>query len=374
MHCPLCTRSATNSYSHKKHIETHQTVLSRLLQGTGVLDQTEDCQSLALRTLHNLAWVSARGRLHDQTLTLHPFGITSPVVEDKVDRCERETQQVFSSDNEKDKKNYSEDDGDVRTAIEHVEVTVKVESPEDLVEPVHSPSMSAGKNSSLRQFRKLTRKVDILTDPLNDKDHQHIEKIQKCGGIKTEVLSYIMNLRCTQFNEAVEKCKLETAIKVDEDSLHNQNISNLWKSQENQVNEIECVPNLNTLETTLSMSNEKDDIDIKTPVDENTLNVAWEQMKECSYTLAEEPLAVLARLWQLIVEPKEGQQHYEEITHFSRLLVKEEDLQTETNKDTSSSVSDLSVQSEPEKQTNTVWIKQESSEFVEDSEVSECGD
>uniref|UniRef100_A0A0P4W6I8 C2H2-type domain-containing protein n=1 Tax=Scylla olivacea TaxID=85551 RepID=A0A0P4W6I8_SCYOL len=374
LHCPLCTRSATNSYSHKKHLETHQTVLGRLLQGSRVLGQTEDCQSLALRTLHNLAWVSARGRAHDQISSLHPSRITSPVVEDKVERCEGETQQVFSSDNEKDKKNDSEDSGDVRTPIEHVEVTVKMESPEELVEPVHSSSKSEGKNLTLRQFRKLTRKVDVLTDPLNDKDHQHIEKIQKYDGIKTEVLSYIMNLRCTQFNEAVEKCKLETAIKVEKDSVHSQNRSNLWKNKENNTDETECAPNLKELETTLSMTNKRDDIDIKTSADDNTLNVAWEQMKECSYTLAEEPLTVLARLWQLIVEPKEGQQHCEEITHFSRLLVKEEHLQAEANKDTSSSVLNPSVQSEPEKQTNTVWIKQESSDLVMDSEVSESGD
>ncbi|XP_045129079.1 zinc finger and BTB domain-containing protein 24-like [Portunus trituberculatus] len=370
LHCPLCTRSTTNSYSHKKHLETHQTVLGRLLQGAKVLGQTEDCQSLALRTLHNLAWVSARGRSHDQIPSLHPSRITSPVVEDKVERC-GETKQIFLSDNERDKKNYNEDRGDVRTPIEHVEVAVKVESPEEeVVEPMHSSSKSEAKNSSLRQFRKHTRKLDVLTDPLNDKD-QHFEKIQKYNSIKTEVLSYIMNLRCTQFNEAVEKCKLETAIKVEKDSLHNQNKSNLGKNKENKKDEIECAPDLKELETTLSISNKKNGIDIN-PADDNTSKVAWEQMKECS--LAEEPLTILARLWQLIIEPKEGQERCDENTHFSRLLVKEEDLQAEINKDASSSILDVSVQSEPEKQTNIIWIKQESSELVVDSEVSEGGD
>lgn len=374
LHCPLCTRSATNSYSHKKHLETHQTVLGRLLQGARVLGQTEDCQSLALRTLHNLAWVSARSRSHDQISSLHPSRITSPVVEDKLEEC-GEIKQVFSSDNEIEKKNDSEDSEDIMTPIEHVEVSVKVESPEELVEQVHSSSKSEGKNSSLRQFRKHTRKVDFITDPLNDKDHQHFEKIQKFDSIKTEVLSYIMNLRCTQFNEAVEKCKLETTIKSERDSLHNQNKnnqnkSNLRKNQENRTDEIKCAPNVKELETDVSMCNPKNDIDVK-PADDNTLNVAWEQTKECN--LAEEPLTVLARLWQLIVEPKEEQQHSEEVTHFSMPLVKEEDLQAETNKDTSSSVLDISLQSESEKQTNTIWIKQESSELV-DSEVSESGD
>ncbi|MPC45227.1 Zinc finger and BTB domain-containing protein 7B [Portunus trituberculatus] len=223
LHCPLCTRSTTNSYSHKKHLETHQTVLGRLLQGAKVLGQTEDCQSLALRTLHNLAWVSARGRSHDQIPSLHPSRITSPVVEDK-------------------------------------------------------------------------------------------------------------------FNEAVEKCKLETAIKVEKDSLHNQNKSNLGKNKENKKDEIECAPDLKELETTLSISNKKNGIDIN-PADDNTSKVAWEQMKECS--LAEEPLTILARLWQLIIEPKEGQERCDENTHFSRLLVKEEDLQAEINKDASSSVLDF---------------------------------
>lgn len=377
LHCPLCSRPATNSYSHKKHLETHQTVLGRLLQGAGVLGQAENCQRLAVRTLHNLAWVTARVKASDQAASVPPPRIASPVVEDKVGVCEGGTQQMLSSNCEKEKKDDGEDSEDVRTSPEHIEVIVKVETPEELDEPVDSPSKTEERSSSLRQFRKVTRKMDILTDPLEVKDLQHNEMIQQCDDVKTEVLSYIMNLRCTQFNEAVEKCKLEAAIKEGKDSSHNQIGKNSWKNNEDKTDEVEGVPACEELGATRSdlnknTSNKEEDVDVKIPADENTLNVAWEQMKECSYTLMEEPLVVLARLWQLIIEPKEGQQHCERITQLSRCWLKEQDFQVEPDKGTSGSVLDLRTQSEPEHQETIIWTKQESSDVVMDSEASEC--
>ena len=379
LHCPLCTRPATNSYSHKKHLETHQTVLGRLLQGAGVLGQAEDCQRLAIRTLHNLAWVSASARVGDQAAPSHAPRLTPPVVEDKVRGFEGEIQQMLSSDTEKEKKVNIEDSEDVKTAIEHIDVTVKVESPEELDEPVHSPSKTEGKSSSLRQFRKVNRKMDILTDPLEVKDLQHNKMIQQYDDVKTEVLSYIMNLRCTQFNEAVEKYKLEAAIKEGKDSLHNKVGNNSLKNNEGNTDEVEDVPVYKDMEATISdlnrsMINKKEVIGIEMPADENTLNVAWEQMKECSYNLMEEPLVVLARLWQLIIEPKDGQQHCERITQFSSCWLKEQDIQMEADKNTSCSKLNLRIQSEAEQDETMTWTKQETSELEMDSEASECED
>lgn len=375
LHCPLCTRPATNSYSHKKHLETHQSVLGRLLQGAEMLGQAENCQRLAVRTLHNLAWVTARAKASDQAASSHPPRIASPVVKNKVEGYEGETQQMPSSDYEKEQIDDIDDSEDVKSASEHVEIIVKVEPPEDLDEPIHSPCKSE-ESSSLRQFRKVTRKMDILTDPLEVKDLQQNEMIQQCDEVKTEVLSYIMNLRCTQFNEAVEKWKLEAAIK-DEDSVPNETGKHSWKNNEEKTEEINGVPVCEEVEATKSdlrknTSNRDDDIDIKTLTDDNTLNIAWEQMKECSYTLMEEPMVVLARLWQLIIEPQEGLQHCERITELSRCWLREQDFHAEANKDTSRSVLDLRMPSEPGQHKTIIWTKQKSSEIANDSEASNC--
>lgn len=370
LHCPLCSRLATDSYSLKKHLETHQAVLVRLLQGAGVSGKTEDCQSLALRTLHNLAWVTARAKATAKTASLCPPRTPSPVAGDKVDGIKEEMEEIPSTNCEKDQKAGCEDSEDVRTAIEHIEVNVKVEIPDELDEEVHSPSADEENISKLRQFRQIIKKEDS-EDPLQDSDNQN-EVEEPYNDVKPEVLSYIMSLRCAQFNEAVkcalEKYKLEAANQEGEDStalLESQSEENSGKMNA----ENEMVEEAEGVEEDLSKKANSSEEDLNRKLTEAGMeSVASEQVPGTSLT--EEPLVVLARLWRLILGSAEYQEQREEENTFSKCSEEEQDVE-ETEKDTGNSELDNGTQSEPELQDTNTGAQQDSNEEME-SEASGC--
>lgn len=382
LHCPLCSRLATDSYSLKKHLETHQTVLSRLLQGAGVSGKAEDCQRLALRTLHNLAWVTARAKATSQTLPLAPPRILSPVVGDKVDGIKQEMEEIPSSDCEKDQKAGCEDGEDVRTAIEHIEVNVKVEIPDELDEEVHSPSTNEENLKRLRQVRKVIKKED-LQDPLQDNNEQN-EVEEECGDVKPEVLSYIMSLRCAQFNEAVkcalEKYKMQVANKEGENSttqLESQPEENSGETnEENKIAEAEGVSSCETgedVESALSKKTNSNEEDPNLKVSEAARESEASEQAPAP-ALTEEPLVVLARLWRLIIGLAEVQQQREEGSTNSKCSLKEQDTQDveENDKDTGNSELGNGIQPEPELQDTNNSFQQDSNEEVMESEASGC--
>lgn len=388
--CPLCSRSATNSYSLKKHLETHQTVLARLLQGSGVLTRFEDCQRLAILTLHNLAWATARAKTPAQTSSQCPPETPSPGVGDKVEGYKEEVEQIPSCGHEEDSEAGGEDSEDIRTPIEHIEVDVKIEVPDEMDEEVHSPSSDKEINSNLRQFRKVS-KLDVSSDPLEISDTHEKEVEDQKDDVKTEVLSYIMSLRIAQFNEAVrcalEKCKIEAAKKEERDRIalleNYPGQSSEMKSEENEMaDEAEDVFSFEASEDTesgvgnVASSNTKE---LNLKIMETAMQkVESEGVQVGSSTLTEEHLMVLARLWRLIIGQTDEQQQCKKETPLAKCWVQEQDTQDseETDKDAGNPLSDLRIKTEPESelQDTNASKTQDSDEGVMESEPSECED
>lgn len=386
LHCPLCSRLTTDSYSLKKHVETHQAVLVRLLQGAGVSGKTEDCQSLALRTLHNLAWVTARAKATSKTSSLGTPRTPSVVGRDKVHGIKEEMEEIPSSNYEEEQKAGCEESEDIRTAIEHIEVNVKVEIPDEPDEEVHSPSADEENIPKSRQVRKIIKKEDS-EDPLQDSDNQN-EVEDSYKNVKPEVLSYIMSLRCAQFNEAVkralEKYKLEAANQEGEDStapLEGQSEENSGKTNaENKMDE-----EAEDVKKDSSKKANSSEEGVNPKVTEAGMeSEASEQVPGSSLT--EEPLVVLARLWRLILGSVEYQEQQEGESTPPKCSEEEQDVEEtekdmgnseeeqdveEIEKDTGNSDSDNGTQSEPELQDTNTRPQQDSSEEME-SEASGC--
>lgn len=60
LHCPLCTKPTTNSYALKKHIETHQQPLMKVLSNLGTTSVMEDYSEITLTALYNLAHLATQ--------------------------------------------------------------------------------------------------------------------------------------------------------------------------------------------------------------------------------------------------------------------------------------------------------------------------
>lgn len=60
LHCPLCTKPTTNSYALKKHMETHQQPLMKVLSSIGIASMIEDFSETTLTALRNLAHLATK--------------------------------------------------------------------------------------------------------------------------------------------------------------------------------------------------------------------------------------------------------------------------------------------------------------------------